>query len=266
MSIPDFQEVDFLEEARLEVTQQFKDKVVFDRYLQLLMDEQYNLQAVMKQLLQMRSIDEAIGEQLDIIGRIVGQDRELIQADLYNFFCFLGFSSDGLNGFSSLTVPGTGAPFYSSGTPSGGNVLLDDNSYRLFIKAKILKNNTASTPEEFLDFVSFLFGEEVPAQLTEGTASFTLLFGRVLSKFERVLLTYTSYSNGYPSRLIPKTLGVKSNFGHYDANNVFAFQGVPNAKGFGDEDVISGYGYMYGYNWGTDIVTENIGGYFATEY
>jgi len=266
MAIPDIVENDFLEEARLEVTQQFKNKDVFDRYLQLLVGEQENVQEMFKQLLQMRSIDEAVGEQLDIVGRIVGQNRELIQADLYNFFSFLGLTVDGLSGFSSLSVAGSGAPFYSNGRPSGGNILLDDNSFRLFIKAKILKNNTASTPEELLAFVNFLFGENTPAQLQEGTASFTLLFGRVLSKFERILLNYVSYSSGYPSRLIPKTIGVKSNFGHYDARNVFAFQGVPNAKGFGDENVISGYGYLYGYNWGTDAVTVDIGGYLATEY
>ena len=90
MLVP-FTEKDFLDNARATVTQQFTDKLVFDKYLQLIMQGWGELQEIIKDLLQKRSIDEASGEQLDNIGRIVGQPRELISLDVYKFFAFQGY-------------------------------------------------------------------------------------------------------------------------------------------------------------------------------
>src|SRR4030067_581042 len=232
MALVPFTEQQYLTEARDRITQQFVDKDIIDRYLQLLLDQQESIQQVFKDLLQKRSIDEATGATLDIIGEIVGQPRELISADLFNFFGFAGaLKADTFGDFGNPTV---GSKFYNFGTPLGGNVLLDDETYRIFIKAKILKNTTASTPEEFITFINFLFGTATTVILAEGNAEYTILFGRELSTFEQVLLNYVSNSQGFPSRLIPKTVGVRINFGYFLDDNYFGFQGAPGAKGFGD--------------------------------
>jgi len=52
MAIPNVPEVDYLEEARDRVTEQFKAKDIFDRYLQLLIDQQDSIQQVFKDLIQ----------------------------------------------------------------------------------------------------------------------------------------------------------------------------------------------------------------------
>lgn len=70
-------------------------------------------------------------------------------------------------------------------------------------------------------------------------------FGRELSTFERNLLSYVSYSEGYPSRLIPKTIGVGIEYASYDPESVFAFEGFPNGKGFADADG-EGVGGLHG--------------------
>lgn len=248
MALVPVNSVDYLSEARERITSQFEDKVVVDKYLQLLIDGQAEIQQMFADLIQKRSIDEAEGAALDVIGEIVGQPRELISADLFNFFGFQGaLKADTFGDFGRPTV---GSRWYDFGQPLGGNVLLDDNTYRLFIKAKILKNRTASTPEEFLSFINFLFGTNVTAILAEGNAQYTVMFGRELSTLEQTLLNYISTSSGYPSRLIPKTVGVRINFGYFDTNNYFGFQGVPNAKGFGDISKTVGYGRVYGLKWG----------------
>lgn len=248
MATPPYLEVDYLEEARDRITEAFKGKDIIDRYLQLLIDQQQDLQQVFKDLLQKRSIDEATGATLDIIGEIVGQPRELISADLFNFFGFQGALK--ADTFGDFGQPQIGSKFYDFGTPFGGNVLLDDETYRLFIKAKILKNTTASTPEEFLTFINFMFGTTTTALLEEGDAEYIVLFGRELSIFEQTLLNYVSTSQGYPSRLIPKTVGVRVNFGWFEADNYFGFQGAPGAKGFGDLTGTYGYGLGYGLEYG----------------
>lgn len=258
MIVP-FIEKDFLNELVENSTEQFKYKTIWNKYLQLEALNRSELQEVFKTLLQQRSIDEAVGEQLDVIGRIVGQPRTLISFDIYNFFAFKNY----LNGdtYGDLTDPSKGGVFYSEGSPTGGNLTLDDASYRLFIKSKILKNKTASTPEELLLFLSYVFGNDTPIFIVEGGAHLKIFFGTELSTLEKNLLNYISYDLGYPSRLIPKTLAVSIEYGGFDSGNFFAFQGVPNAKGFASF-------LGWGENWGEDFGGTGIldGGMFASYY
>lgn len=261
-TLPEFTTVDYLSEANGRLTQQFMDKEIVGKYLQLIIDEQYNIQNVFKDLLQKRSIDTATGATLDIIGEIVGQPRELISADLFDFFGFQGASKAG--SYGDVNDVSVGSKWYSFGTPLGGNTLLDDTTYRLFIKAKILKNTTASTPEQFISFINFLFGTDSSVVVNDGDASFTILFGRELTLFEQSLLNYVSTSQGYPSRLIPKTVGVRINFGYFDANNFFGFQGAPGANGYADLTGTYGYGLGYGVNYGESNISVVGGGKYAT--
>lgn len=264
MAVNEFQTAPYLETARERVTYQFTDKLVFDKYLQLLIKGQIELQEVLKELMQLRSIDTAEGEQLNVIGRIVGQPRELLEADLYEYFGLQGATN--AQSFGELGNVSIGGLFYNYGTPLGGNVLLDDATYRKFIKAKIFKNVTASTPEEFITVVNTIF--DLPMSISsEGDAQVTLMFGRILTAFEKALLNYVSTSQGYPSRLIPKTVGVRINYGEFDGESYFGFQGAPGAKGFGEFTGTYGYGLGYGLEYGnSDFELTGDGGLFATLY
>lgn len=262
---------DYLEVARSRVTEQFKydptsdtGAKVFDKYLQLLINAQVEIQKVFKDLMQLRSLDTATGAQLDVIGRIVGQERILLNADFYDFFGFQGAVKAA--SFGELGNPSVGGLFYDFGKPLGGNIELDDATYRLFIKAKIFKNTTTSTPEEFLAVLNLVFGTDTTVLTEEGDASITVLLSRALTDFERALLFYISNEPGYPSRLIPKTVGVRINFGEYDGDNFFGFDGVPGAKGFGEFTGSYGWGLGYGLNYGDSDYTTVSGGYFASLY
>jgi len=255
---------DYLGEARDRVTEQFKNKDVIDRYLQLLIQGQVDLIAVYKDLMQLRSIDTATGEQLDLLGRIVGQDRVLLNTDLFTFFGFTGATKAGT--FGDVTNELLGSNWWDLNAPIGGNTLLDDQTYRLFIKAKIYKNVTASTPEEFISVINLILGTNTTYLMEQGNANVIVLIGKLLTDFEKVLLTYISYNQGYPSRLIPKTVGVGIGFGEFDGASFFAFDGVPNAKGFGNigsngSSGAYGYGLGYGLKYGdSDYTTE---GYYV---
>ena len=244
---------DYLSIARSRVTEQFKTESapVFDKYLQLLLGGKIELQEVFRQLMQERSIDTAVGAQLDIIGDIVGQPRELIDTALLVFFAFQGYPN--AQSFGDLDNTALGGPYRGVNDPIAGNTLLTDDQYRLFIKAKIIKNNTNATPNQILEFINFVFGSNHNQLIEEGDAAYTLLIGKELSDFERVLLTYVSYSSGYPSRFVPKPIGVRVNYGTFISGDAFAFQGVPGAKGYGDLTTIAaigGYGSSYGLVYG----------------
>lgn len=269
MPTNDFEVVDYLSEARNRTTEQFKldSAPVFDRYLQLLIDGFQGIEEVYKQLMQLRSIDTAKGAQLDILGNIVGQDRELLAAALFDFFGMQG----ALNAFpmGDLEDKTIGGIFYSYGTDIGGNIQLDDDTYRIFIKAKIYKNNTSSTPEEFIQAVKLILNLDQIAIIQDGDAQATVLFGRPLTPSERVYISYISYSQGYPSRLLPKTVGVRINYGEFLQNNYFGFGDSPGAKGFGDLAGDYGYGLGYGVNYGDSNYTQDYnksGGTFASIY
>jgi len=251
MAVNIFAIEDYLEVARSRVTEQFKDKSVFDKYLQLLLGGKIELQNTFKDLMQLRSIDTATGAQLDIIGEIVGQPRELIDTALLTYFAYLGYPE--AETYGDLNDPSVGGFYRGLNDPLAGNTLLNDDQYRLFIKAKIIKNSTNVTPTQFIEFMQFVFGIEASIVVAEGNAEFTIMLGRELSSFEKVLLNYVSYSSGYPSRFVPKPIGVRINFGEFDITNYFGFQGAPGAKGYGDLTTIAsigGYGDDYGLFYG----------------
>lgn len=230
--INEFNTVSYLQEAKDRTTYQFEDKIVFNKYLELLLLGQLEVQNALKDLMQLRSIDTAEGAQLDIIGRIVGQERELLDADIIEYFGFDGYPE--AQSYGDLNNSSVGGFYYSEGTPLTGNVLLNDSQYRLFIKAKILKNHTAATPEDFLTFISFVFGTTINNVLAEGQAEFSILVGKQLNSFERALLTYNNKYEGYSAPFVPKPVGVRINYGQFPGDNYFGFQGSPGAKGYGD--------------------------------
>lgn len=244
---------DYLGVARSRVTEQFKteDHPIFDSYLQLLLSGKIELQEVFRQLMQERSIDTAMGTQLDIIGNIVGQPRELIDTALLTYFAYLGYPN--AESYGDLDDSAAGGFYRGLNDPLAGNTLLNDEQYRLFIKAKIIKNSTNATPDQLLEFIKFVFDSPKNQIVEEGDAAYTLLVGKELSTFEKVLLNYVSYSSGYPSRFVPKPIGVRVNYGTYVVGESFAFQGVAGAKGYGNLSTIAtigGYGSGYGVSYG----------------
>lgn len=269
MSINPFIQIDYLSEARSRYTEQFKydpltntGAKVFDHYVQILLEGKTELQEVFRQLMQERSLDTAVGVNLDNIGEIVGQPRTLLSVDIFEFFGFRGVPNAG--SFGDFFDPDVGAVFYDSNNPRFGNVTLTDDAYRIFIKAKIVKNSTHATPEQVMDFANFIFNTTGSTIQGEGGAAYTLLIGKELTSFERSLLRYVNRTNNYTSYLLPKPLGVRVNYGDYDVESFFGFAGVPNTKGFGDLQTTGGYGYGYGLNYGqATYELSDVGGKFA---
>lgn len=226
-----FDSKDYLKDLRSKVTFAFENSPIFDKYLQLLVGPSLEIQDVLRQLMQERSIDTATGAQLDIIGNIVGQPRELIDADLISYFGFVG--APGSMSFGDINRPSVGGYYWDYTKPRNGNILLSDEQYRIFIKAKILKNITRSTPEDVIEFIKFVFGVEKVQITVDGGAEALILVSDDIGDFERMLLTHFTEVNGYRSYFVPKTLGVGYLFGSFPTTNFFSFAGVPGGKGYG---------------------------------
>jgi hypothetical protein len=235
MALNQFEIKDYVDEARGLITEQFKGLPVMDKYLRLILSGILEAQEVVRQIQQQRSIDTAVGAQLDVIGDIVGQPRGLIFSTIFSYFGFLGAPQG--DSYGSLTDPTVGSPWFSLGGPAGISRPPSDEEYRLIIKAKIIKNRTLSRSEDVIAAYQFLFktGKITIDQL--GPASVRIGIGKILSTVERGLL----FNLGGTGNLLPKTIGVNYSYSEFAADRVFALEGFPGAVGVGDlNDPLSG--------------------------
>lgn len=232
-----FHKTPYLEEMRERVTFAFKNSRVFDKYLRLFNVEVEELQEALRQLMQDRSIDTAKGVQLDIIGDIVGQPRELVDSDLIPFFGFEGALE--ARSYGDLNDRSVGGFYWDINSPTTGNVLLNDDQYRIFIRAKIIKNFTRATPEDVINFIKFVFGAEIVQIATdEGARQALILVSDDLNTFEIALLRYF-VEGEYKSYFVPKSLGVGYEFGTVPQEDFFSFSEVEGGLGYGTYDPLT---------------------------
>lgn len=229
---------EYLNVARSRVTEQFKNKPIFDKYLQLLLSGKVELQNVIKDTMQLRSIDTATGAQLDTIGEIVGRPRGLVTSDIFYYFGFE--SAPQADSFSSTTDPTVGGQWYSLNAPLSVSRAPSDDEYRLIIKAKIIKNRTLARPEDVIAAYKFLFGASQVTIEELNPAEVRIGIGKILNNVERGLL----FDLGGAGTLLPKPAGVSYVYSEFQAGRVFATDGFPGAVGTGDLNDTSVGGFL----------------------
>lgn len=151
-----FTEVDYLSQARSRYTQQFKNKPIFDAHIKIFITEITELQNMLQDLIGLRSLETAVGSQLDLIGAIVGQPRVLVDFTLFPFFGFLEDSSALC--FSSLADPTSGGILKSLSDSDGEDYEVDDETYRFILRARIVANISNTTPQGVIDAVNYIVG------------------------------------------------------------------------------------------------------------
>jgi len=211
-----------LAESRLAT--QYRDSLKLIAYIKALLHEADTLESVLRDLLEKRWIDTAVGVNLDILGSIVGQTREFIDAEVFDYF---GFADNPIaQSFGTLSDVGIGGRFRAVGEATQGIRLLTDDEYRVFIKARLLRNSTSSTPEEIIAQFRFLFDSPIVI-IREGLkASYEISIGRRLSLNEKSIISQTN--------IVPKTAGVSASYvTEFDSNDFFSFKTIPGSLGFG---------------------------------
>ena len=211
-----------LAESRLAT--QYRDSLKLIAYIKALLYEADSLESVLRDLLEKRWIETATGVNLDILGSIVGQTREFIDAEIFDYF---GFADNPIaQSFGTLSDVGIGGRFRILGEATQGIRLLTDDEYRVFIKARILRNSTLSTPEEIISQLSFLFDSPLILIVEGIEASYEISIGRRLSLNEKSIISQTD--------IVPKTAGVSASYiTEFDNDDFFSFQGIPGSLGFG---------------------------------
>lgn len=202
---------------------QFRESTNLISYIRTLLLEADNLEQVFCDLLEKRWIDTAEGVQLDILGSIVGQSREFIDAEIFDYF---GFAINPVSqSFGTVTNPSVGGRFKFVDEITTGLRQLTDDEYRFFIKARIIRNSTSSTPEDIISQIRFIFDSPL-VLFVDGDTKYEVSIGKKLSLNEKSILLDTD--------IVPKTAGVNASYvTEFDSNDFFGFQGVPNSNGLG---------------------------------
>lgn len=160
----DLQELDYLQVISERITHQFQGALNIDRLNKVWSSGYQEVQKSLLDISQINDVDTARGKNLEVIGDIIGQPRGLLEVSTSGHFGFL--QDVGAKSFGSV-YNDRGGTYYSLYDPESGNVSLNDVDYRLFVKSKIILNNTGGTPENIIQAAKYVFQTDI-VELFEG--------------------------------------------------------------------------------------------------
>ncbi len=234
----DIEQRDIAALAILRLIEQYKASPKLSDLIELFAAEATELQDAQWSVIGGFDLQTATGFALDIIGTIVGLPRPLVDSEIFEYFGFVGAS--GASPFGDLTDPAVGGRFFSTFGELTGQVPMEDEDYRIHIKAKILRNEGSATPEDILEIVRLVFPDSgVTTVDATKIANIQLVFGRHLSSIEKALVLLDDL-NGQGDRLIPRSAGVSIDYVESLGAAAFGFAGSPGI-GFGAGQFASGF-------------------------
>lgn len=159
-------------------------------------------------------IDAAVGQQLDVIGRIVVIDR--------GFESFVAFEPDTYFGADNdeSQFGGISAQFQSVGGVLTQQV--SDAIFRTLIRCKIARNNSDATLDDIATALEFITGSDDIRVVDNEDMSFSVSFGSELTDIQR--LVFSTFD------VLPRPQGVRF-LGYVEESAITQFGG---AFGWGD--------------------------------
>lgn len=182
------------------VAKQYQESTKFKAFLTALLSLSNNVETALQSLRLLPSVEDMSGVNLDVIGSIVGVSRIV---DFVVTAYYFGFEDTGYYAtcFGEEGDPSIGARFYEEGELYTGNTLLQDPEFRMLIRAKIIKNGSASTCEDIIRALQFLFNT-LDVKVTDNLdMSISIKIGRPLYAFEKTLITTLD--------ILPRPAGVR---------------------------------------------------------
>ena len=161
------------------ITSEYGESVKFNQVLNTLLTLVQNVSNVNHQMSILMNIETATGKTLDLIGGILGQPRQV------NF------------------------------QPSTASSILNDDYYRMILKAKIVKNQWDGTKEQFYNLSRTLFPDNPIIIFDNQNMTANILIFGLEDTLSHELITH-----GY---IIPKPAGVKYIYGFLDDTVYFGF-------------------------------------------
>ena len=171
-------------------------------------------------------IDKSAGKNLDVIGKLIGEDRTLVNFIDRVYFGFLG---------ARLAEAYDFGYWYSLYKNKYGTLrTLTDEEYRRVLKARVVKNSSDNNRNSFLEVLNIL-SNNTSSVVTEGSNNTATSVE--VEDFDGLVSYYLSkYRND--SNLIPIPLGRRLNVVYKELDVKFF--------GFAGEEFIDNYGFSVG--------------------
>lgn len=195
---------------------QFSGKPVFAAFLAAIGGELDELDQALADLRNKRWIDTGEGVQLDGIGELVNQSRQVADAVTIPFFAFEG--QPNAQGFEVGRFRDDWEGWLTS-------VNLGDPEYRMVLRAKIRKDTSPGTTEDTIASLRFIFDADRVVIRDCGNAKMAAAIGRRLNENE------LSVARALDLFVRAGGVGIVD-ASHFDADNYFGFYGQKDAKGF----------------------------------
>ena len=221
----------FTDEYILYLIKQYYEKPKAKAHAELLINKWSDIAEFMRLFMYNLDIDNATGETLDIIGRIVNLSRNINAVIPISYF---GFSNNtNAKGFADrFNLFRESAPLFDRFGPTYSTLQLNDTEYRKFLKIKIAKNNCIPFLASDADKTSF---QQVVFDAFDGGAYV------VDNKDQTISLIVSPSVSEDAIRLVinadilprPVTFSYKEVV-QAEPDNSFGFSNNPNSKGFSD--------------------------------
>ena len=167
-------------------------------------------------------IDKSTGKNLDVIGRLIGEERTLVNFIDRSYFGFLG---------ARLAESYDFGYWYSLYKNKYGTLrTLTDEEYRRVLKARVVKNSSDNNRNSFLEVLNILSNNK-SSVITEGLNNTAIAVE--VEDYDGLVSYYLSkYKND--RNLIPVTLGRRLNVSYVEVNiKLFGFDGEEFTDNYG---------------------------------
>lgn len=159
------------------VYSQYRDKPKFVKWLEIAREQGKPIDDAFEKIALSWDIDKAEGELLNIIGRIVGVDRNFINKLPLDYVMF---------GEDDAEF-GDSESFFSADSVASDD-LMSDGLFRLLIKSKILKNNRSATIEDIIEQMNLLIPVDFVKVNNPEDMTFSIEFSGALSPLQSYAL------------------------------------------------------------------------------
>ncbi|PUE66764.1 DUF2612 domain-containing protein [Arcobacter lacus] len=222
----------FIEEYEKLLIWQYQDKPKAKEHIRLLLTEYKNIYDLLNSIPDAFDLDKAVGKQQDILGKILGISRNVPFAVPKKYFGFE--DQEDAYGFDDLAEGVLAYPFRDLTENDYTSGQLDDYQFRLFLKAKAIKNNVKAkmidddTRLSLQNAIDFLFSSK--AYIVDNKDMTMDIF--IDLSFDFSLIKYIQELD-----LLPRPQGVEYRFFQSFSNdNTFGFEDTPDSKPMGDFD------------------------------
>lgn len=246
--------IDFTSQMLTRLVTQYQPSPGFIKLLQVYLMELQEIEQVIQDMWVLLNVDTAVGDQLRIIGDIVGQQQVYIDENLQPYFGFtdvcgyVGFydiaggvwrDQPTLFGFADVCgyigfYDIEGGVWAVNPDGGGGLIPLTDDQYRALIRAKIFKNQSGFTLPDMELLAQYAFQDPgafatIPEPLVTDVCFSRPLAGWEIALLEEVFNTKTN------KQIIPPPMGTSIVYCYYPTGKPFGFVDL-GYYGFADID------------------------------